>query len=447
MAGRRKKGTRPAPRRFQVGDRVRVKHGTMDTEYADMPLGGWAGMVTEIDRFGLHTVQWSDETLANIHPVYKRRCERDGMMVEEYWLEEADLEPDPGGPLRIEQPKRITPRALSPDDQEDRVRMVFGLTADDRLPKPDDDALATYFDYLSERLRFPFSARHETGTFFQPAPSGRVQVVSLDPEWLWGSENGILCEVRDGDELETLPLAELSVRRSTANYQLVDDYTAWFDGELPWTEEDEDEYDEDEEAEEDGDLFDKAELLEQIRSAPWSRAVLPAITLAVLGGFAGAAIGSAVAAMSWAKWGAAIGAALVGCIAAFTFDRSGERKLAHVAPASLRAFLGCIAGFTGALFGALLGTMVVAFVGALGGWSAGYVIRWPWSRTENPPLFNFLSVLLAVCGVIGQAFYLNPAEAFGGLMLGASGCAAGAVLTVAGVVFFAKVAVPREVPE
>ena len=28
--------------RFKVGDRVRVKHGIRDTDYPDMPLGGWA---------------------------------------------------------------------------------------------------------------------------------------------------------------------------------------------------------------------------------------------------------------------------------------------------------------------------------------------------------------------------------------------------------------------
>ena len=30
---------------FQVGDKVRVKHGFMDLDYPDMPLGGWTGIV------------------------------------------------------------------------------------------------------------------------------------------------------------------------------------------------------------------------------------------------------------------------------------------------------------------------------------------------------------------------------------------------------------------
>jgi hypothetical protein len=33
----------------------------------------------------MYTVRWSRETLAAIHPVFKKRCERDGMVLEEYW--------------------------------------------------------------------------------------------------------------------------------------------------------------------------------------------------------------------------------------------------------------------------------------------------------------------------------------------------------------------------
>jgi hypothetical protein len=34
--------------RFQVGDKVRVQRGVNDPLFPDMPLGGWAGTVTEI---------------------------------------------------------------------------------------------------------------------------------------------------------------------------------------------------------------------------------------------------------------------------------------------------------------------------------------------------------------------------------------------------------------
>ena len=42
-----KKGRPPAPAKFKVGDRVRVKRGIRDTDYPDMPLGGWAGTISD----------------------------------------------------------------------------------------------------------------------------------------------------------------------------------------------------------------------------------------------------------------------------------------------------------------------------------------------------------------------------------------------------------------
>ena len=102
-------------------------------------------------------------------------------MLEEYWLGEDDLEPDPGGPLSIEQPTAITPRPLSADEQGDRVRMVFGLTSDDFLPGVDEDSLETYYDYLEERLSLPLEATvlPEEEDFLNPSPLRRVKVVAL----------------------------------------------------------------------------------------------------------------------------------------------------------------------------------------------------------------------------------------------------------------------------
>jgi len=71
-----------------------------------------------------------------------------------YTLTGDDLEPDPGGPLKIEQPIEIKTKPLSPKDEDDRIRMVFGLTSNDPLPEVDDDTLETYRDYLASRACF-----------------------------------------------------------------------------------------------------------------------------------------------------------------------------------------------------------------------------------------------------------------------------------------------------
>lgn len=59
--------------KFQIGEELRVRHGIADTDYPDMPLGGWAGMIAEIHGDDMYTVRWSKETLAAIHPVFKKR--------------------------------------------------------------------------------------------------------------------------------------------------------------------------------------------------------------------------------------------------------------------------------------------------------------------------------------------------------------------------------------
>src|SRR3954466_11221741 len=121
----------PVNARFQVGDRVRVKPGVSDPDFPDMPLGGWSGTVTEvIEHEGqVNCVFRLDgRTLASIHPIYRQRCEIDGLDHRFMGVGQEDIEPDDGTPAPIEQPTAIVPRPLATDDPDDRVRMVFGLT-------------------------------------------------------------------------------------------------------------------------------------------------------------------------------------------------------------------------------------------------------------------------------------------------------------------------------
>ena len=126
----------PTPTKFQVGDRVRVKQGIRDADYPDMPLGGWAGTISEVHDHGMYTVRWSQETLAAIHPVFQKRCERDGMDLEQYWLGDDDL----GAGCRWAACHRTShgdshQTHYHPKIEDDRVRMVFDLTSNDPLPE------------------------------------------------------------------------------------------------------------------------------------------------------------------------------------------------------------------------------------------------------------------------------------------------------------------------
>ena len=42
--------SRPTLLDFQIGAKVRVRSGVRDPDFPDIPLGGWAGTVKEVER-------------------------------------------------------------------------------------------------------------------------------------------------------------------------------------------------------------------------------------------------------------------------------------------------------------------------------------------------------------------------------------------------------------
>jgi hypothetical protein len=105
--GSRRPG-RPLAPTLPVGTAVRVKRGTPDPDFPEVPLGGWAGAVAEVDedeRPPLSRIVWSQGTLDGIPEVYRRLCEAEGLEVESTWLPGSALEPDAGGPLILELPQ------------------------------------------------------------------------------------------------------------------------------------------------------------------------------------------------------------------------------------------------------------------------------------------------------------------------------------------------------
>jgi hypothetical protein len=222
MAQKRRESITPA---FKVGDAVRVKRRVIDPNFADIPLGGWAGVITEVEQAEgtiTYLIEWSKETLKSIHPVYRKRCERDGLELESMWLGEEDIEPEVGTPLSIEQPTAIKTPPLSAKDEDDRVRMALGLTHDDPLPDVNAQTLLAYHRYLKDRLTFPFKARSEA--------DGTVLTVHrlLDPEEFDLDEGyGLLCEARDREGRFHVPLDELD-EAGAGNRRLVQDYGYWF---------------------------------------------------------------------------------------------------------------------------------------------------------------------------------------------------------------------------
>jgi hypothetical protein len=216
--------SRSIPPHFEPGANVRVRQGVCDPDFADIPLGGWAGIVKEVEQAKGETtylIAWDRATLKGMHPVYKKRCERDGLKLESMWLGHEDLEPDDGSHVPIEQPTKIVTKPLSEKDQDDRVRMVLGLTHDDPLPEVSRKTLLAYHCYLSANLKFPFRARSDADGM-----SLTVHRLLGPREYDLDEEEGLLCEARSREGSFDVPLAELD--DAVGNRKLVSDYGYWF---------------------------------------------------------------------------------------------------------------------------------------------------------------------------------------------------------------------------
>lgn len=228
---KRKKGSPPQPPRFRLGEQVRVKPGTTDPDFSDFTLGGWVGTIQEVDqrsRTPLYLIRWNQQTLGNMHPVYRKRCERDGLEIESMWLGEGDLELDGGTPASIERPTSIRSRPLNPKDQDDRIRAVFCLTSDDTLPDVDDQTLQKYHAYLSSQLSFPFPAKssQERKPFSETAKA--VEVTGLLAVEDSDDMDGLLCEATESGRRMELPLGEIEVTLGNPHRKLIEDYSYWF---------------------------------------------------------------------------------------------------------------------------------------------------------------------------------------------------------------------------
>jgi hypothetical protein len=222
------------PARFAAGAQVRVKSGMTDPNFSDIPLGGWTGKIRELDERSApptYLIEWNRHALDHMHPVYRNRCERDGLELESMWLGEDDIEPDTGESVLIEQPTSIVTRPLNEKDQDDRVRMALGLTSNDPLPEVEEDTLLAYHRYLAAHLAFPFEASwsQESGPF-----SDRTQTITItalgDPASdSWADETyGLLCQANAGGRVIEVSLAECEAKKGSPHRQLLKDYAYWF---------------------------------------------------------------------------------------------------------------------------------------------------------------------------------------------------------------------------
>jgi hypothetical protein len=114
-------------------------------------------------------------------------------------------------------------------DQRDRIIEALGILGE-HLPNVDEESLSRYYNYLSARMSFPFTAHYPKPTTSLEEVQYRCTVLELlDPvKDIWDDFDGIYCKTRKGKYEINLPLIELEVPNDSPNLQFIEDYWHWF---------------------------------------------------------------------------------------------------------------------------------------------------------------------------------------------------------------------------
>lgn len=250
----RRRGKHSPKATFAKGEQVRVKSGIVHAQYPDIPLGGWVGKITRIAWLTPvgYEVRWTKTTLDRAHPVYRKRCQRDEIDADTYWLEEGEVELAPvEGQPEMEQPTNLATRPLSEDSPEDGIRMVFGLTSDDPLPPINNQTQRRYLAFLKAHLAFPLKAEYAAASVLGSDASEEVTVVGFASKSSIDPDDGIVCQAQKLRHTFDVPLSNIHVREDDPNFQYVEDYTYWLWEVQEYDEDEGDDVDEDGEFEDD----------------------------------------------------------------------------------------------------------------------------------------------------------------------------------------------------
>jgi len=77
---------------FRVGDRVKVKPDVTDVMSSNIALGGWAGVVGQVDEDKVQ-VLWDEATLSRMPSAHRKHWESDALPTDSLWLPRQALIP------------------------------------------------------------------------------------------------------------------------------------------------------------------------------------------------------------------------------------------------------------------------------------------------------------------------------------------------------------------
>jgi hypothetical protein len=389
---RRKKG-KGGKKRWAVGDAVRVRKGTLDPDFPEVPLGGWAGTVRSIKpgHPPIYEVVLTQATLDAMPALYRQLCEAEDVAWDRIFLEGDELEPDSGGPLLLELP---SPEAiqLSQMGAEGRVRLALGAPLEGPLPPVSVESLAKYRAHLLDMMPLPYPiilVEANKGPVPRPVLLVRIQPPSATGPAL--GLRGVIVDIIVGPTHQfEVPLHDLRPDESAPNPWPFMDYLFWL-GSAPLV---------------GPDGVERPPLLERETVGTSARKLAR-----VVAGFAlaGAGLGAAAGGVIWSASEAGRVAFYVttAVLAALGLLVGGlaEGKMRAASGKGIGAFAGGTAGAVlGGALGACLGTFAVACLGSVPGAIAGSLLRAALSRLRLPAPGAFVSPFAGAA--LGAVLYL-----------------------------------------
>ena len=122
----------------------------------------------------------------------------------------------------------VVPKSCQKLTRKDRIIEALGSAS--HIPRVDEELLSRYYEYLMERLCFPFIAHFPKPMNPEEENEFRCTVLELlDPAKHLGDEiDGIFSKTAKGMYELNLPLIDLYLPEDSFAFQLIDDYWYWF---------------------------------------------------------------------------------------------------------------------------------------------------------------------------------------------------------------------------
>lgn len=213
-------------RKFQVGDTVRVKQGTIDPDFG-FEIGGWHGQITEIDD-ELVFIELDSITLSEIPDKYFTKCEIDGLDWEGIYLglnevefsERRDTEEDL---IAIRKEIELNHEW---DDFGGSGKIVSEVLKN--IDSGDEsNALKAWKKYLNEKLSFPFDGK--ISQYQDKGPLQQGDKIRIHGILGYEDGYGIIVKLRFGRKGYHFPLCDIeTLDKTSENEKIIDAYSEWF---------------------------------------------------------------------------------------------------------------------------------------------------------------------------------------------------------------------------